>query len=39
MHMHKYDGFPHAVAQVLGFAFTFALSLLALIAFGGYHLF
>jgi hypothetical protein len=30
--------FPYAVAVVLGFIFTFGISLLALIAFGGYSL-
>jgi len=31
----KADGFPHAVAVVLGFAFAFVLSLFAAFAFGG----
>jgi hypothetical protein len=33
------EGFPHAVAVGLGLIFSFALSLLALVAFGGVSLF
>ena len=32
----KPDGIPQAVSVWLGFAIAFAISLLALIAFGGY---
>jgi hypothetical protein len=32
-------GFPHAVAVGLGLIFSFALSLLVLVAFGGLSLF
>jgi hypothetical protein len=32
-------GFPHGVAVVLGLIFSFALSLLVLVAFGGLSLF
>jgi hypothetical protein len=36
--MHKRDRFPHAAAIWLGLASAFALSLLAELAFGGFHL-
>jgi hypothetical protein len=32
-------GFPHAVAVALGLIFSFALSVLVLVAFGGLSLF
>jgi hypothetical protein len=37
--MSNAEGFPHAVVVGLGLIFSFALSLLVLVAFGGLSLF
>jgi hypothetical protein len=36
--MHERDGFPRGIAVWLGLAFVFVLSLLAELAFSGFHL-
>jgi len=36
--MHKQESVPRAVRYALGLAFAFALSLLAMIAFGSYSM-